>query len=104
MFENLIGNAVKFTASRSEAMIEIGREGEALFVRDNGVGFDPEYAQKLFAPFQRLHGNEFEGTGIGLAIVQRIINRHDGRVWAESAPDRGAIFRFTLGGAEQESQ
>jgi light-regulated signal transduction histidine kinase (bacteriophytochrome) len=104
VFENLIGNAVKFTASRSEARIEIGREGDALFVRDNGVGFDPEYAQKLFAPFQRLHGSEFEGTGIGLAIVQRVIHRHNGRVWAESAPDRGATFRFTLGGAEQESQ
>jgi len=104
VFENLIGNAVKFTASGSEARIEVGREGDALFVRDNGVGFDPEFAQKLFAPFQRLHGNEFEGTGIGLAIVQRIIHRHDGRVWAESAPGRGATFRFTLGGAEQESQ
>jgi signal transduction histidine kinase len=103
VFENLIGNAVKFTASASEARIEIGREGDTLFVRDNGVGFDPEFAQKLFAPFQRLHGNEFEGTGIGLAIVQRLIHRHDGRVWAESAPGRGATFRFTLGGAEQES-
>jgi len=103
VFENLIGNAVKFTASPSGARIEIGREGDALFVRDNGVGFDPLFAQKLFAPFQRLHGNEFEGTGIGLAIVQRLIHRHDGRVWAESAPGRGATFRFTLGGAEQES-
>lgn len=103
VFENLIGNAVKFTASRSDATIEIGREGDALFVRDNGVGFDPDYAQKLFAPFQRLHGNEFEGTGIGLAIVQRLIHRHDGRVWAESAPGRGATFRFTLGGEQQES-
>jgi light-regulated signal transduction histidine kinase (bacteriophytochrome) len=104
VFENLINNAVKFSAARSAATIEIGREGEALFVRDNGVGFDPEYAQKLFAPFQRLHGNEFEGTGIGLAIVQRLINRHDGRVWAESAPGRGATFRFTVGGADKESQ
>jgi signal transduction histidine kinase len=104
VLENLIGNAVKFTASRSEARIEIGRDGNALFVCDNGVGFDPEYAQKLFTPFQRLHGSEFEGTGIGLAIVQRVIHRHDGRVWAESAPGRGATFRFTLGGADQESQ
>jgi len=104
VFENLIGNAVKFTEPRSEARIEIGSEGKALFVRDNGVGFDPEYAQKLFAPFQRMHGSAFEGTGIGLAIVQRIIRRHNGRVWAESAPDRGATFRFTLGDAEQESQ
>jgi signal transduction histidine kinase len=103
VFENLIGNAVKFTASRSDARIEIGREGETLFVRDNGVGFDPEHAQKLFAPFQRLHGSEFEGTGIGLAIVQRLIDRHDGRVCAESAPGRGATFRFTLGGTEQGS-
>jgi signal transduction histidine kinase len=101
VFENLIGNAVKFTASRSEPRIEIGRDADVLFVRDNGVGFDPEYAQKLFAPFQRLHGSEFEGTGIGLAIVQRVIHRHDGRVWAESAPDRGATFRFTLGGCEE---
>jgi light-regulated signal transduction histidine kinase (bacteriophytochrome) len=104
VFENLINNAVKFTAPRSGATIEIGREGDALFVRDNGVGFDPEYAQKLFAPFQRMHGNEFEGTGIGLAIVQRLIHRHDGRVWAESAPDRGATFRFTVGRADKESQ
>lgn len=104
VFENLIGNAVKFTASRSEAKIEIGREGGALFVRDNGVGFDPEYAQKLFAPFQRLHGSEFEGTGIGLAIVQRLIRRHGGRVWAESAPDCGATFRFTLSDVVQEAQ
>jgi signal transduction histidine kinase len=104
VFENLLGNAVKFTASRSEARIEIGREADTLFVRDNGVGFDPEFAQKLFTPFQRLHGDEFEGTGIGLAIVQRLIHRHDGRVWAESAPGRGATFRFTLGGAEQESR
>ena len=104
VFENLIGNAVKFTASRSDARIEIGKEGETLFVRDNGVGFDPEYAHQLFAPFQRLHGSEFEGTGIGLAIVQRIIHRHNGRVWAESAPGRGATIRFILGGAEQESR
>jgi signal transduction histidine kinase len=104
VFENLIGNAVKFTASQSEGRIEVGREGDALFVRDNGVGFDPQYAQKLFAPFQRVHGSEFEGTGIGLAIVHRLIHRHDGRVWAESAPGHGAIFRFTLGGPEEGSR
>lgn len=107
--ENLLGNAWKFTSKRSGAAIEFdslaGSEGEApwaadrpvYFVRDNGVGFDAAYAGKLFGAFQRLHGEaEFPGTGIGLATVQRIIHRHGGQVWAESAPGEGATFFFTV--------
>ena len=101
VLENLLGNARKFTAKRSGARIEFGSapfEGvPAFFVRDNGVGFDAAYAEKLFAPFQRLHTqSEFSGTGIGLATVRRIITRHGGRVWAEGAIDQGATVHFTL--------
>ncbi len=100
--DNLIGNAWKFTAGKEAARIQIGQrtngEGGAYFVADDGAGFDMAYAGKLFGAFQRLHTErEFEGTGIGLATVRRVINRHGGRIWAESAPGRGATFFFTLG-------
>ncbi len=102
VMENLLGNAWKFSAKEKETHIEVGRttiEGEeAFYVRDNGAGFDMTYADKLFGAFQRLHrAEEFSGTGIGLATVQRIINRHGGKVWAESEVGRGATFYFTLG-------
>jgi PAS domain S-box-containing protein len=99
--DNLLANAWKFTGGRDPATIEVGaheRNGELVFfVRDNGAGFDMRYVDRLFDPFQRLHATaDFEGSGIGLAIVHRILARHSGRIWAESVPDRGATFFFTL--------
>ncbi|MHB1100637.1 MAG: sensor histidine kinase, partial [Burkholderiales bacterium] len=101
VMENLLGNAWKFTVSRPLARVEFGmyeQEGEKiLYVRDNGVGFDMKYAGKLFGAFQRLHKfEEFEGTGIGLATVQRIVRRHGGRIWAEGEVNVGATFYFSL--------
>ena len=101
VIENLLDNAWKFTRARTPAQVEVGSEeldrGRVLFVRDNGVGFDMSYVDKLFGVFQRLHAvSEYEGAGIGLATVQRVIHRHGGKAWAESQLDRGATFYFTL--------
>jgi light-regulated signal transduction histidine kinase (bacteriophytochrome) len=100
--QNLLGNAWKYSSKMAEALIKMGtadRNGKLVyFIRDNGVGFDMAYAGKLFNPFQRLHHeSEFAGTGIGLAIVQRIIRRHGGEIWVESKVGQGATFYFTLG-------
>ena len=101
VLENLLSNAWKFTGKHAHAKIEFGaapHNGKtAYFVRDDGAGFDMAYAEKLFTPFQRLHGmTEFAGTGIGLALVQRIIHRHGGQVWTEGKIEEGATFYFTL--------
>lgn len=98
LMENLLRNAWKFSSRSESPKVEFGLEGQAVYVRDNGVGFDASYADKLFLPFQRLHNDrEFEGTGIGLAIVDRIVKRHDGKVWAEGQEGNGATFYFQLG-------
>lgn len=96
VLENLMNNAWKFTRKRPEARIEFGAAGDAYYVRDNGAGFDPAHAAKMFRPFQRLHSaREFEGTGIGLATVQKIVERHGGRAWAEGEVEKGATIYFT---------
>jgi len=101
LLENLLGNAWKFTARRPDAHIELGRQDDGgehvYYVRDDGAGFDPRLADRLFVPFRRLHApSEFEGTGIGLATVQRIVRSYGGRICAEGAEGKGAMFRFTL--------
>lgn len=101
LFINLLANAWKFTSRTAAARIEVGQSQHGsmatLFVRDNGAGFDMAHGHKLFKPFQRLHGAaEFEGTGVGLATVARIIDRHGGRIWAEAKPNQGAVFYFTM--------
>ena len=101
VWTNLISNAIKYSSKVAQPLIEVsGRPGAAeniYWVRDNGVGFNMDYAGKLFGVFQRLHrADEFSGTGVGLAIVQRIVSRHGGRVWAESRVNDGAVFSFAL--------
>jgi hypothetical protein len=102
---NLVGNAIKYTGQKEKAVIHIGAENNendtVYFIKDNGAGFDMKYADKLFGVFQRLHAaNDFEGTGVGLATVQRIVSRHGGKIWAEAKPEEGATFYFSLEGIE----
>jgi len=104
--ENLIGNAMKYSAKVDAPRVEVGvmpaTNPAVYFVRDNGAGFDMQHAEKLFGLFQRLHSaKDFPGTGVGLAGVQHIIRRHGGRVWAEARPGQGACFYFTLSDASQ---
>jgi light-regulated signal transduction histidine kinase (bacteriophytochrome) len=102
VLSNLLGNAWKFTSKKPTARIELAMKHDAekkeiYFVRDNGAGFDPGFAERMFSPFSRCHSQqEFPGTGIGLATVQRVIHRHGGQIWADSQVDRGATFYFTL--------
>jgi light-regulated signal transduction histidine kinase (bacteriophytochrome) len=108
VLENLLRNAWKFTSRKAQARIEVGvvpdTAPQVVFVRDDGAGFDPAFAERLFGAFQRMHpAEEFEGTGIGLAIVQRIVHRHGGRVWAEAGVGKGATFYFTVAPSQEEA-
>jgi signal transduction histidine kinase len=100
VYVNLLGNAIKFSREASPPQIEVGayvEDGQqVLFVRDNGVGFDPAQAERMFTPFTRLHDQRYQGHGVGLCIVKRIVERHGGRVWAQAKPDAGATFYFSL--------
>jgi signal transduction histidine kinase len=101
MLTNLLTNAYKFTANQSQPQISFGCKGHnggvTYYLQDNGIGFSMEYAEKIFAPFERLHSSEYEGTGIGLAIARRVIQRHKGRIWAASEEGKGTTFYFSFG-------